>query len=61
MSLEAEIANTGMITIRRAEYDKLVKDADWLRCLEMAGVDNWIGMDHAADMKREYYPEYNEE
>ena len=44
-----------MITITRAEYDQLCKEAEWLGYLEAAGVDNWQGYDEAmtilAEMK----------
>lgn len=28
------------ITITKKEYDRLIKDSEWLSCLEAAGVDN---------------------
>jgi len=42
-----------MITITRAEYDRLCEDADWLMWLEAAGVDNWVGFDEARNMRDE--------
>jgi hypothetical protein len=39
--------NQEMVTITKAEYEKLLKDQDWLACLEAAGVDNWQGYDEA--------------
>lgn len=44
---------TPMITITMAEYDRLVKDSEWLECLEAAGVDNWDGWDEARRFQRE--------
>ncbi len=41
-----------MVTISKKEYEGLLDDADLLRCLQDAGVDNWEGYDHAL---REYY------
>ena len=41
-----------MVTISKKEYECLLEDADLLRCLQDAGVDNWEGYDHAL---REYY------
>jgi hypothetical protein len=38
-----------MVTITKAEYDKLVADANFLECLEGAGVDNWEGWDFARE------------
>ncbi len=38
------------ITITKSEYDRLVKDSEWLDCLEAAGVDNWQGFDDARDI-----------
>lgn len=29
------------VTIPRAEYESLLDDAKWRRCLEAGGVDNW--------------------
>jgi len=31
------------------------KALDWLQCLENAGVDNWQGCDHAAELMKEKY------
>lgn len=42
-----------MITISLAEYEKMQERLEWLDALEQAGVDNWIGMDDAADILRE--------
>lgn len=36
-----------MVSIPKAEYDRLLKQADWLECLNAAGVDNWPGCDDA--------------
>lgn len=43
---------TEMLTITKREYDRLLKDVDWLRCLEAAGVDNWEGYDEARAIQR---------
>lgn len=40
------------VTITRKEYDGLLKDSEWLGCLEAAGVDNWQGYDDACDIYR---------
>lgn len=45
------------ITIKKLEYDLMVKRIDWLVCLENAGVDNWEGFDYAHDEMSELYPE----
>lgn len=45
------------ITIPVTEYAKLLKDQQWLECLEACGVDNWQGFDAAADIYRDAYPE----
>jgi hypothetical protein len=39
-----------MVTIPMREYEQLLKDSDWLSCLEAAGVDNWEGFDVAREM-----------
>ena len=36
-----------MITITKEEYNNLVEAAEWLECLEAAGVDNWDGIEEA--------------
>lgn len=36
-----------MVTIPRREYEQLIKESEWLACLEAAGVDNWEGFDEA--------------
>lgn len=41
------ITQVEMVTIPRAEYERLLKSAEWLECLESAGVDNWSGFDEA--------------
>jgi hypothetical protein len=43
-----------MVTITKAEYEKLLEDSDWLNCLEQAGVDNWEGYSVAIDIRDEY-------
>ena len=42
-----------MVTITKAEYDRLLKDSMWLGYLGAAGVDNWQGIDEAIRMRRE--------
>lgn len=42
---------TDMVTITKKEYDQLLKDSDWLACLEAAGVDNWEGIDEAMNIR----------
>lgn len=29
------------VTITKSEYESLLDDANWRRCLENGGVDNW--------------------
>lgn len=41
------------VEITRKVYDQLVKDSEWLSCLEAAGVDNWEGIDEAFEIRRE--------
>lgn len=45
--------NEEMITITKAEYDRLREDSEWLSWLEGAGVDNWEGFDEARAMRDE--------
>lgn len=38
------------VTISKEEYEGLMEDVAFLRCLEAAGVDNWEGYGFAWDM-----------
>jgi hypothetical protein len=40
-----------MVTITKAEYERLLEDSHWLQCLQAAGVDNWIGFDDAREIQ----------
>ena len=40
------------VTITKEAYEKLLRDQDWLFCLEVAGVDNWEGIEVAIDYFR---------
>lgn len=42
--------NEETITITKKEYDSLKEDAEFMRALEAAGVDNWEGYSIAQDM-----------
>ena len=42
--------NVPMVTIPKSEYERLLKDSEWLECLNAAGVDNWYGFDVAMDI-----------
>jgi hypothetical protein len=42
-----------MVTITRIEYDELVRAAEWLGCLEYAGVDYWDGIQVAERLRKE--------
>lgn len=37
------------VTISKVEYQELIQDQKFLRCLEGAGVDNWDGYDFARE------------
>ncbi len=41
------------VTIPKHEYQRLLQAADWVDCLEAAGVDNWDGIEEAIDMFNE--------
>jgi len=55
--MDSEENNPELITITKKEYDSLVKDSNWLSCLENAGVDNWGGCDYARELYREAHPD----
>ena len=38
------------VLITLADYDELVEDSRLLSALRRAGVDNWVGWDHAIEM-----------
>lgn len=42
--------NDDTVTIPSKEYTDLLERARWLDALEGAGVDNWCGIDEAADI-----------
>lgn len=46
-----------MISITKKEYDQLQRDVTWLRCLEIAGVDNWDDGGLAREEFQKAYPE----
>lgn len=38
------------VLISKKQYERLLEDSHFLRCLELAGVDNWCGYGDAIDM-----------
>lgn len=52
-SAKVRPADEEMVTIPKSEYKRLLKDSDWLACLEAAGVDNWSGIEEAIRIKNE--------
>lgn len=42
-----------MVTITKAEYERLIDNSELLSCLRACGVDNWGGWDDAMEMFRE--------
>jgi len=50
---QAERELEEMVTITKAEYERLCERDEWLSCLEAAGVDNWEGMEEAIRIRRE--------
>ena len=45
-----ETNDDGTVTIAIEEYEELVNDAKFLKCLYSAGVDNWDGYEYAQEM-----------
>ena len=41
--------------------DRLQKDSNFLRCLEIAGIDNCEAYSYAFEVMKEYFPEQYEE
>ena len=50
-----------MVCISKEKWASIQKELAWLRCLRIAGVDNWEGYSYAFDVMDEYYPEYKED
>ncbi|MGE7271398.1 hypothetical protein ACQKK5_08060 [Brevibacillus panacihumi] len=42
-----------MVTIPQSEYESLLRDSEFLSCLEACGVDNWQGYSDAREMMEE--------
>ena len=53
MSVDKITEAMDTVEITKKEYDQLIKDSEWLSCLEAAGVDNWEGIDEAINMLHE--------
>lgn len=47
----------GSVTISKADYDALIRDTRFLKCLEAAGVDNWEGSSYAVEAYIEMWGE----
>lgn len=45
--------HSNMWELTDREYNKLLEDRNWLRCLEAAGVDNWDGISYAYELSGE--------
>ena len=41
------------VTIKKSEYDQLIKDSEFLDALRAAGVDNWDGYGYALEALEE--------
>jgi hypothetical protein len=41
------------VTIAKSEYERLVRDSEFLGALEAAGVDNWVGYEYAWELMDE--------
>jgi hypothetical protein len=51
--LELSKPEVNPVVIDRRELNRLKRAAEWLACLEDAGVDNWQGFSHAMDTRRQ--------
>jgi len=45
--------NEEYVQIKKKDLEKLQERSNWLTCLEHAGVDNWMGIDFACDLRNE--------
>jgi len=50
-----------MITITKEEYNALIRTADFLSALEMAGIDNAMAYEYGQELFRQYFPQYFDE
>lgn len=48
------------VTITQSEYQELLTDQNFLRCLEYAGVDNWEGYSFAQEEYDKHHNKSNE-
>ena len=46
----------GKTETQQETIDRLQKDSNFLRCLEIAGVDNWEGHFYAYEVMKERFP-----
>lgn len=46
----SEQTKTDTVTISRAKHEQLLKDQQFLRALQAAGVDNWEGYEEAQEI-----------
>jgi hypothetical protein len=44
---------TEMVTVPFSKYESMVRDSEFLSCLQAAGVDNWEGYGEARGMMEE--------
>ena len=51
--MEVESLQTKTLSIK--DYQYLLKQSDFLTCLDFCGVDNWIGYDEAVQMYKTNY------
>ena len=47
------VAEDPTVVISKGNFDRLQAAAEWLHCLEAAGVDNWEGCAEAAKIRHE--------
>lgn len=45
--------NIETVTIAKSEYERLLRDSEFLGCLEACGVDNWEGYSYAHELMEE--------
>lgn len=42
------------VILPRKKYEELLEDQRWLRALEAAGVDNWVGFEEAQELLEDW-------
>ncbi len=48
-----ELREQGYVVLTMEEYEYLERIEAWSDCLDSAGLDNWLGCEHASELMKE--------